>query len=66
MSNIFTPLESRAIHGGDNIIKTSIPQRKGGAKATSFLTGFILMLVFEAHPARGGMGGKLYNEGTSV
>jgi hypothetical protein len=37
---IFTPLERPAIHGGDNIIIISIPHRKGGVKATSFLTGF--------------------------
>jgi hypothetical protein len=36
----FTPLEKPAIHGGDDINKTSIPHRKGGVKATSFLTGF--------------------------
>jgi hypothetical protein len=41
MKSEFTPLESPAIHDGDNIIKTSIPHRKGGVKATSFLTGFI-------------------------
>ena len=39
-AGLFTPLESPAIHGGDNIIKTSTPHRKGGFKATSFLTGF--------------------------
>jgi len=37
---VFTQLESPAIHGGDDINKTSIPHRKGGVKATSFLTGF--------------------------
>jgi len=36
----FTPLESPAIYGGDNINKDSIPYRKGGVKAPSFLTGF--------------------------
>ena len=39
-AGLFTPLESPAIHGGDDINKTSIPHRKGGVKATSFLTGF--------------------------
>jgi len=37
---LFTPLESPAIYGGDNINKDSIPYRKGGVKAPSFLTGF--------------------------
>jgi uncharacterized protein involved in outer membrane biogenesis len=36
----FTPLESPAINGGDNINKASIPYRKVEVKATSFLTGF--------------------------
>jgi L-lactate dehydrogenase complex protein LldG len=36
----FTPLESPTIYGGDNINKASIPYRKGGVKAPSFLTGF--------------------------
>jgi thiol-disulfide isomerase/thioredoxin len=36
---IVAPLESPAIHLGDNIIRTSIPHRKGGVKATLFLTG---------------------------
>jgi hypothetical protein len=36
----FTPLESPAIHGGDDMNKTSIPHRKGGVRAPSFLTGF--------------------------
>ncbi len=40
ISKYFTPLESPAIHGGDDINKTSIPHRKGGVKAPSFLTGF--------------------------
>jgi len=34
-----TPLETPAINGGDDINKTSIPHRKGGVKAPSFLTG---------------------------
>jgi hypothetical protein len=38
-AGLFTPLESPAIHGGDDINKTSIPHRKVGVKATSFLTG---------------------------
>jgi len=38
--NRFTPLESPAIYGGDGINKASIPSRKGGVKAPSFLTGF--------------------------
>jgi len=37
---LFTPLESPAIYGGDDINKVSIPYRKGGVKAPSFLTGF--------------------------
>jgi hypothetical protein len=35
----FTPLESPAIYGGDDIDKILIPYRKGGVKAPSFLTG---------------------------
>jgi len=44
---LFTPLESPAIYGGDDINQasrrvesTTIPYRKGGVKAPSFLTGF--------------------------
>jgi hypothetical protein len=40
VTRLFTPLESPAIHGGNDINKTSIPHRKGGVKAPSFLTGF--------------------------
>jgi len=36
----FTPLESPAIHGGDDMNKTSVPHRKDKLKAPSFLTGF--------------------------
>ncbi len=36
----FAPLESRTIHGGDDMNKTSVPHRKGRIKAPSFLTGF--------------------------
>jgi hypothetical protein len=36
---IVVPLESPAIHLVDNSVKTSIPHRKGGVKATLFLTG---------------------------
>jgi ATP-dependent DNA helicase RecQ len=36
----FTPLESPAIFSRDDIDKASIPSRKGGVKAPSFLTGF--------------------------
>ena len=36
----FTPLESPAIYGGEDINKASVPNRKGGVKAPSFLTGF--------------------------
>ena len=61
----FTPLENPAIHGGDNINGSSlrarrpsglaaIPRRKGGVKAPSFLTGFILssflILFIVYHP----------------
>jgi hypothetical protein len=56
----FTPLESPAIYGGDDINKasrrvesTTIHYRKGGVKPPSFLTGFtsnlnlnLLLLVF--------------------
>jgi len=51
----FTPLESPAIYGGDNINKASIPNRKGGVKSPSFLTGFTSLKgpngekVFEAY-----------------
>jgi hypothetical protein len=38
--SLFTPLESPAIYDGDDINKASIPYRKGGVKAPSFLTGF--------------------------
>jgi len=40
LSTLFTPLESPAIYGGDDINKASVPRRKGGVKAPSFLTGF--------------------------
>jgi hypothetical protein len=39
LESTFTPLESPAIYGGDNINKASIIYRKGGVKAPSFLTG---------------------------
>ncbi len=39
----FTPLESPAIYGGDDMDKISTPYRKGGVKAPSFLTGFPFM-----------------------
>jgi len=53
----FTPLESPAIHGGDNINGSSlpakrpfglpaIPRRKEGNKAPSFLIGFALSSLF--------------------
>jgi len=41
----FTPLESPAIHGGDDMNKTSIPHRKSGGKAPSFLTGFAALTI---------------------
>ena len=41
----FTPLESPANHGGDGINEISIPHRKGGVKALSFLTGFTLLAI---------------------
>jgi hypothetical protein len=41
----FTPLESHAIYGGDYINRISIPYRKGGVKALSFLTGFTLLPI---------------------
>ena len=37
---LFTPLESPAIHSGDNIIRTLIAHREGRVRAASFLTGF--------------------------
>ena len=43
----FTRLENSAIHGGDDINKTSAPHRKDRGKAPSFLTGF----------TKGGLGG---------
>jgi hypothetical protein len=45
----FTPLESPAIYGGDGINKASIPSRKGGVKAPSFLTGFTNYSPFQGH-----------------
>jgi CRISPR/Cas system-associated exonuclease Cas4 (RecB family) len=36
----FTPLESPTIYGGEDINKASVPNRKGGVSAPSFLTGF--------------------------
>jgi polysaccharide export outer membrane protein len=45
LSRIFTPLESPAIYDGDNINKSSIPRRKGGVKAPSFLTGFTFSII---------------------
>jgi hypothetical protein len=41
----FTPLESPAICGGDNMDKISIPYRKGRVKAPSFLTGLTILLL---------------------
>lgn len=35
-----TPLENVTIHGGDDINKTSIPDRKGVVRDSSFLAGF--------------------------
>ena len=35
----FTPLESPTIYGGGDVNKASVPYRKGGVKAPSFLTG---------------------------
>ena len=35
----FTPLENPTIYGGDSIDRMSIPYKKGGVKAPSFLTG---------------------------
>jgi len=39
-AGLFAPLESPAIHGKDNINKTSTRHRKGGVKAMSSLTGY--------------------------
>jgi hypothetical protein len=41
----FIPLESPAIYGGDNKNKASIPYRKGGVNALSFLTGFTYSVI---------------------
>jgi len=38
--DMFTPLESLIIYGGDDIDKILIPYRKGEVKAPPFLTGF--------------------------
>jgi polysaccharide export outer membrane protein len=45
VSRRFTPLESPAIYGGDNINKHSIRYREGGVKAPSFLTGFTFSII---------------------
>ena len=45
MLKVFTPLESPAIYGGDDINQASIPYRKGGVKAPSFLMGFTSFLI---------------------
>jgi hypothetical protein len=37
---VFTPLENPDIYGGDGTDRISIPCRKGGVKAPSFLPGF--------------------------
>jgi hypothetical protein len=37
---VFAPLESPAIYGGDDIDKILIPYRKGEVKTLSFLTWF--------------------------
>jgi hypothetical protein len=37
---VFTPFESPAIYGGEDIHRIPTPYRKGGIKAPSFLTGF--------------------------
>jgi len=42
----FTPLETPAIHGGKNSVRTSVPHGKDGFKATSFLTGLTIILFF--------------------
>jgi hypothetical protein len=43
----FTPLESPAIYGEDNINKGSIPYRRRKVKAPSFLTGFTPNIVID-------------------
>jgi len=40
----FTPWESPAIYGGDNINKTSIRYRKGGVDTPFFFNGVYLWL----------------------
>jgi hypothetical protein len=44
----FTPLEIPTIYGGDYINRISIPYRKGGVKALSFLTGFTLLPIISS------------------
>jgi hypothetical protein len=44
----FTPLEISTIYGGDYINRISIPYRKGGVKALSFLTGFTLLPIISS------------------
>jgi hypothetical protein len=41
VTRLFTPLESPAIQGRNDINKTSIPHGKGEVKGPFFLTGFI-------------------------
>jgi hypothetical protein len=43
----FTPLESPAIYGEDNINKASIPYRRRKVKASSFLTGFTPTIIID-------------------
>jgi DNA polymerase len=48
----FTPFESPAIHGRDDINKTTILHREGEVRAPSFLTGFAGIKVMPTyHPA---------------
>jgi hypothetical protein len=47
LEHSFTPLESPAIYGEDNINKASIPYRRRKVKASSFLTGFTPNIVID-------------------
>jgi len=46
MEKIFTPLENPSIDNGGNIDRISMPYRKGGVKAPSFLMKFTSLMCF--------------------
>jgi TRAP transporter TAXI family solute receptor len=67
----FTPLESPAIDDGNSTDRISIPYRKGGVKAPSFLTGFTAssswaQKVVRLSIATGGTGGVYYPYGEGM